>query len=154
MARRVFCSVKANWIFLSMFYFFHFSSVLAFNAGYCGQVTLPNKLKACSNIATLENLRSQQPFTCRRFGHSIRPLMSNSENNVWKNRGPFTLTKETEWKLTLSLTGPPQDGQFGPGCSVAFLSCTLNICLSSLVTAALPLSLWGEAGLCEKQSIV
>jgi hypothetical protein len=118
-----FCSTNAKWIFVSMFCFFRFFSVLAFNSGYCGHVTLSNKLQACSKIATMDNFRSSLPMN---FGHrqmisggSVQTSMSNSENTLWKNRGPFTLSKETEWKLTLSLTGPPQDGQFGPGCSAA-----------------------------------
>ena len=41
--------------------------------------------------------------------------MSGSSGSVERNNRFSTLTKDTEWKLTLSLTGPPQDGQFGPG---------------------------------------
>ncbi len=129
----VFCSVNAKWVSLSIIYIFHCSFALAFNAwhtgGHCGQKSIPEILQARSGTA-FEGMTNNDnkprfatrslPLKCPRRVASERsflPSMSNSENAVWKNRGPFTLTKDTEWKLTLSLTGPPQDGQFGPGSS-------------------------------------
>ncbi len=38
-----------------------------------------------------------------------------SSTSVPSKVGPSTLTKDTLWKLSLSLTGVPQDGSFGPG---------------------------------------
>ncbi len=117
-------SRKIKWILFSLFYLLQCISAFSFNAGSCGQISRTKKMQTSSCIAFEEGNDNPRfglrrlPLKCNRrmtTERSARPSMSSSENNLWKNRGPFTLTKETEWKLTLSLTGPPQDGQFGPG---------------------------------------
>ena len=67
----------------------------------------------------------EKSYKSRRSSTSISMAASNTESEnsfSSRNRAPYTLTKDTEWKLTLSLTGPPQDGQFGPGKTLRFFA--------------------------------